>query len=191
MHSTLPEWLVHYDRMVWYYLNVQWHNEVMDFIMPFLRNQWFWTPLYLFLAIFMPLRFGKYGWFWCAAFIITFGLSDQLSAHLIKPIFARLRPCNDEELKQVVHLLVDCGSGKSFPSSHAANHFALAVFSAVSLSHISRWVWPVGLFWAASVAYAQVYVGVHFPLDVFCGGLLGAMVGWLTGRLFNKQFKLA
>lgn len=191
MHSTLPEWLLHYDRIAWYYLNTQWHNAFLDFVMPFLRNQWFWAPLYLFLAIFMPRTFGKYGWLWCAGFIITFGLSDQLSAHLLKPIFNRIRPCNDPVLSSLVHCIVPCGSGKSFPSSHAANHFALAVFSAKTLSHMYRGVWAAGLLWAASVAYAQVYVGVHFPLDVTAGGLLGAGVGWCTASFFNKKHKLA
>lgn len=191
MVRTLPEWLLRYDRMVWYYLNARWHNSLLDFIMPFLRNQWFWTPLYLFLAIFIPRRFGKHGWIWCAAFIITFGLSDQLSAHLVKPWFGRLRPCNDPYLADLVHIIVPCGSGKSFPSSHASNHFALAVFSSMTLGHLARWLWAVGLLWAASVAYAQVYVGVHFPLDVLCGGLLGAMVGWCTGKLFNTKYTLA
>jgi undecaprenyl-diphosphatase len=164
---------------------------VLDTVVPFLRNQWFWAPLYLFLLLFMPRTFGKYGWLWCAGFIVTFGLSDQLSAHLIKPIFGRLRPCNDPVLSTITHLLVDCGSGKSFPSSHAANHFALAVFSGVTLAHMARWVWLAGLLWAASVAYAQVYVGVHFPLDVTAGGLLGAGVGLLTGKLFNNRFRLS
>ena len=190
MHSTLPEWLLHYDRIAWYYLNTQWHNAFLDFVMPFLRNQWFWAPLYLFLAIFMPRTFGKYGWLWCAGFIITFGLSDQLSAHLLKPIFNRIRPCNDPALSSLVHCIVPCGSGKRFPSSHAANHFALAVFSAMTLGRMARWVWAAGLLWAASVAYAQVYVGVHFPLDVTAGGLLGAGVGWCTGTLFNKRYRL-
>ncbi|MBL7693021.1 MAG: phosphatase PAP2 family protein [Flavipsychrobacter sp.] len=191
MHSTLPQWLIEIDHRVWFYLNTRWHTPVLDTVMPFLRNQWFWAPLYLFLLLFMPRTFGKYGWLWCAGFLVTFGLSDQLSAHLIKPIFGRLRPCNDPFLAPITHLLVDCGSGKSFPSSHAANHFALAVFSGVTLAHMARWVWLAGLLWAASVAYAQVYVGVHFPLDVTVGGLLGAGVGLLTGKLFNNRFRLS
>ncbi len=191
MLNTLRNTIVHYDHIVWYYLNTRWHNSFLDIVMPFLRNQWFWAPLYLFLLLFMPKRFGKNGWIWCAAFLITFGLSDQLSAHLLKPLFHRVRPCNNPYFSGIIHLIVPCGGGKSFPSSHATNHFGLAVFSAVSLSHIAKWVWPAGLLWAASIAYSQVYVGVHFPLDVLCGGILGAMVGWCTGTLFNNKYKLA
>ena len=40
----------------------------------------------------------------------------------------RPRPCQTEQLKEEIHLAITCGSGYSFPSSHATNHFALAVF---------------------------------------------------------------
>ncbi len=190
MLSAFRDMIIYYDHVVWLYLNVRWHNAFLDTVMPFLRNQWFWAPLYLFLLIFMPARFGKKGWLWCSFFLITFGLSDQVSAHLMKPFFGRIRPCNDPLLSNLVHIIVPCGGGKSFPSSHAANHFALAVFSAISLGHLARWVWPVGLLWAAAVAYSQVYVGVHFPLDVFCGGIIGVCIGLLTGKVFNKRFLL-
>jgi undecaprenyl-diphosphatase len=191
MPKSLLDTVLYYDHVAWYYLNVRWHNDLLDLIMPFLRNQWFWAPLYLFLIIFMPRRFGKYGWLWCAGFLATFALSDQISASFLKPIFGRLRPCNDPYLSTLVHIIVPCGGGKSFPSSHAANHFSLALFSAVSLGHVARWVWPVALLWATSVSYAQVYVGVHFPLDVLCGGLLGASIGVLSGSVFNNRFRLA
>ncbi|MES2704745.1 MAG: phosphatase PAP2 family protein [Bacteroidota bacterium] len=190
MHSPLHDKLVYWDHVVWFYVNTQWHNRVLDVIMPFLRNQWTWSPLYLFLLLFMTSRFGKKGWFWCVAFLISFILSDQISATLIKPYIHRLRPCNNPALADIVHLLVPCGSGKSFPSSHATNHFSLAVFSSLTLGRYARWVWPVSLLWAFSVVYAQVYVGVHYPLDVICGGILGAVIGITTGTLFNRYIGL-
>lgn len=85
----------------------------------------------------------------------------------------------------MVHIIVPCGSGYSFPSSHAANHFALGVFMAITLKDKIKNIWWWTMIWAAAVAYAQVYVGVHFPFDVFCGGLLGAGVGRLTGYVFH------
>jgi undecaprenyl-diphosphatase len=190
MIKSLLETVMYLDYIVWGYLNVRWHNGFMDVIMPFLRNQWFWAPLYLFLLLFMPRRFGRNGWIWCSVFLITFGISDQLSATLLKPLFGRIRPCNDPYFSGIVHIIVPCGGGKSFPSSHAANHFSLAVFSAISLRHLARWVWPLALAWAIVVSYSQVYVGVHYPLDVLCGGLLGAVVGWGTGNAFNRRIEL-
>lgn len=183
--------VVYIDYTIWYYLNVAWQSSFMDTVAPFLRNQWFWAPLYLFLLIFMPSNFGRRGWLWCLAFLICFGIGDQISAHFIKPYIHRLRPCNDPVLQSVVHIIVPCGSGYSFPSSHATNHFALGIFSAITLQKIVKWIWPVALLWAISVSYAQVYVGVHFPLDVFCGGVMGIIIGFAVGKLFNKLYRLS
>jgi membrane-associated phospholipid phosphatase len=190
MLDTFVDTVIYYDHLVWYYLNTRWHNGLLDMIMPFLRNQWFWAPLYLFLVIYIPRRFGKLGWIWCAFFLITFGMSDQISASIMKPYFGRIRPCNDPALSNLVHLLVPCGGGKSFPSSHAANHFSLAFFSILSLKHIAKWIWIPALAWAISVSYAQVYVGVHFPLDVFCGAIIGVCIGIVTGNVFNRRYQL-
>ncbi len=190
MLEKLYDYIIYWDYTIWYYLNAAGHNSVLDFIVPFLRNQWTWAPLYLFLAIFMPLNFGRRGWMWCVFFLLTFSLSDYISASLIKPYFHRLRPCNNPYLFHVVHLLVPCGSGYSFPSSHAANHFGLAVFGGITLSTRFKWIWYATITWAVLVAYAQVYVGVHYPLDVTCGGLLGAVAGLLTGKTYNRIYNL-
>lgn len=186
--ETAGEILINLDHLAWYYLNVLGHTPFLDAVIPYLRNQWTWAPLYLFLAVFMPLNFGRKGVMWCVFFLLTFSFSDYISASVIKPHFVRLRPCNDPELSKMVHLLVPCGSGYSFPSSHAANHFALAVFSIVSLRHLMKKIWLIAMLWAILVIYAQVYVGVHFPLDVVCGGLLGALTGIITGKVYNRIY---
>jgi undecaprenyl-diphosphatase len=85
---------------------------------------------------------------------------------------------------------VPCGSGLSFPSSHAANHFSISVFTGVTLGWYKKWIWPAVIAWAALVCYAQVYVGLHYPLDVFSGALLGALTGAATGKFFNRRFGL-
>ena len=179
-----------WDHTAWYYINTQWHNPVLDFVVPFFRNPIFWAPLYLFLAIFIPLNFGRKGFLWCAGFLITFMCADQATSNYIKPYFHRIRPCNNPALNGIVRVLVPHSNGFSFPSSHAANHFALALFCAITLGHLHKWIWPTALLWAAVVAYSQVYVGVHYPFDVFCGGILGILIGICTGKIFNRFFAL-
>lgn len=178
------------DKNAWYHINVLWQNDVLNTIAPILRNPNTWIPLYVFLAIYIPYKFGRKGFYWCLGFIITFALSDYTSASIIKPWVQRIRPCNDPDLKQKVHLLIDCGVGYSFPSSHATNHFALAFFMLITLHKYYKWVWFPALLWAFSVAYAQVYVGVHFPLDILCGGLLGIIIGLFSGMFFKKKVGL-
>ena len=191
MLNSLRNTILHWDLVVWYYMNTQWHNSFLDVVIPFLRNQYFWAPLYLFLLLFMPSKFKMKGWVWCVGFLVSFMISDQVSASLLKPIFHRLRPCNTPALSGIIHLIVPCGSGLSFPSSHAANHFSMGIFSAVTLGRRVKWIWPVAIGWAAVVSFAQVYVGVHYPLDVTCGGILGTAIGICTGTIFNNYFDLA
>lgn len=189
MLKNLHDLLIYWDFTAWYYLNTQWVNDVFDVIMPFVRNQWTWAPLYLFLLIYMPLNFGRSGWMWCVFFLLTFALGDYFSASIVKPHYLRLRPCNNPYIRDVVHLLVPCGSGFSFPSTHATNHFALGIFSGLTLGRHYKWVWWAAILWAISVGYAQVYVGVHFPGDVIVGGAIGSIAGLITGSIYNRVYK--
>ena len=88
-----------------------------------------------------------------------------------------------------MHLLVSCGGGLSFVSSHAANHFGLAVFLSVVLGKRFPWVVPILIFWAAVISIAQVYVGVHYPIDITGGALLGICFGYVAGRLVTRWTK--
>lgn len=188
MLQQLQDLLIYWDFTAWFYLNTQWINDVFDALMPYIRNQWTWAPLYLFLLIFMPLNYGRKGWMWLVFFLLAFAIGDFLSASIIKPYYLRLRPCNNPYIKDIVHLLVPCGSGYSFPSSHATNHFALGIFAAMTVGAKYKWVKPAAILWALSVGYAQVYVGVHYPGDVLAGAMLGTLTGWLVAKLYNKVY---
>lgn len=190
MVQKLHDLLIYLDFTMWYYLNTVWHNSVLDAVVPFFRNQWTWAPLYLFLLFFMLMNYKRRGMMWCVFFLLSFALSDYISASVFKDIFHRIRPCNNPALNEIAHVIVPCGGGYSFPSSHAANHFALAVFSGITLRPYVRWIWPAAITWAALVAYAQVYVGVHYPWDVICGALFGTAMGMLTSNVFNKVYGL-
>lgn len=174
------------DHQLFKAINTGLSNSFFDFLMPILRDKYTWVPLYLFLIFIWVQKFGKAGWLMVLFTLLCFAVSDYTSASIIKPAVARLRPCNELEFKEQVNNLVRCGSGYSFPSSHAANHFALALFFITLFYKKWKWVLPLALLWAASIAFAQVYVGVHFPIDVLSGALLGALIGYLMGLLFLR-----
>ncbi len=180
--------LIQFDHQLFLGINQGLSNAFFDWLMPLLRNRYFWAPLYLFLIVFLPRHYGKAGYLCILFLLLTFALSDFTSSSLIKPLAGRLRPCNEPGFNQEINSLVACGTGYSFPSSHATNHFALAVFLITVFFKSWKPILPLGLLWAASIAFAQVYVGVHFPLDIFAGALLGSLIGSITGTVFYQLY---
>jgi membrane-associated phospholipid phosphatase len=184
--------LVQWDQRLFEKINGDWANPFFDAVMPFLRHSLSWVPLYMFLLVFVLMNFKVKGIWWAVLFLSTVALTDMTGTYVFKHEFERLRPCSDPDFFDHVRLLLKhCAGGYGFISNHAANHFGMAVFFFVTFRHLlKKWVW-VGLLWAASIAYAQVYVGVHYPLDVICGALLGLAFGITTGTFFNKRFGFA
>ncbi len=167
--------LLQLDASLFRFINHQLGNSAFDALMPFLRERWFWAPLYTFFVLFALLNFDFYRkWAFVLGIVAVFGFADFTSSTLIKKNVQRIRPCNDPAMQ--VELRTDCGSGFSFTSSHATNHFAIAVYLIAFFAPLFRHLKPLLLLWAASVAFAQVYVGVHYPFDVICGGLLGGAI---------------
>lgn len=169
------------------HVNQQWGSDFLDTVLPFFRESIFWVPLYLFLAIFVTSNFGAKGWWWILGVILTAALADIVSSQLIKENIMRMRPCQDPDVAPQLRFFINyCPRSSSFTSSHATSHFAQAMFFFLTLRHLSKWV-ALFFLWAFMIAYTQVYVGVHYPFDVFCGGLLGCLLGFLMAKLFRKQ----
>lgn len=180
--------LIQLDHQLFIGINQGMANPFFDWLMPLLRNRFFWSPLYLFLIIFLIRHYKKDGVICILFLLLTFALADYFSASVVKHIFERLRPCNEPGFNASVRSLVSCGSGFSFPSSHATNHFAIAMF--LTTVFYKRWkpLLPLSFLWAFSIAFAQVYVGVHFPIDVITGALLGCLIGYVTGTICHTSF---
>lgn len=181
--STLLQW----DEYLFQIINGQWHNDVLDFIMPWWRDKKFWIPAYLAGAGYLVWKYKWRSFFFILSIALTIGVSDTLSSKVIKKTVKRDRPCRNEALAEDLNLLVHCGGGYSFTSSHATNHFALAVFLITLFGGMRRYWKYLLLGWAASIAFGQVYVGVHYPIDVLAGALLGTMIGWLIALLLKRS----
>jgi undecaprenyl-diphosphatase len=175
------------DKAVFAVLNGKWTNPFFDTIMPWVRDSKNWVPFYVLILTFLFYKWGKGAWKWLLMVGINIALTDQISSHFFKPIFHRLRPCADPEIMNHSRLLLDhCSGGFSFTSSHAANHFGLAMFIVMTLQPLLKKYRFIFLLWAGLISYAQVYVGVHFPLDVFAGAIIGISVGYLNSKLYHK-----
>ncbi|MES1198197.1 MAG: phosphatase PAP2 family protein [Chitinophagaceae bacterium] len=191
MESSLWKLLEQWDKWLFIQINNYWTNPFFDTVMPFIRNPLVWAPLYLFFLLFVLLNFKTKGLWWFVLVLSTVALTDLTGTYIFKHSFQRLRPCSDPDFIGHVRLLLKHCGGYSFISNHAANHFGMATFIFITLRHNFRnWAW-IAILWAACIAYAQVYVGIHYPLDVFCGALLGMIFGLSMGVFFNKRFGFA
>ncbi|HEY1871670.1 MAG TPA: phosphatase PAP2 family protein, partial [Chitinophagaceae bacterium] len=175
---TILQNLESFDRWLFHKINGQWTNPFFDFIFLFFRQANFWMPLYLFVFVFVIANFKRNAWWWVIFFVCTVALTDMTGTRVFKHVFERLRPCNDPGFAPSVRLLLnECAGGYSFVSNHAANHFGLATFFYFTMrNYIPKWAW-IGWVWAFSIGYAQIYVGIHYPLDVVGGAILGILFG--------------
>ena len=173
MIETLEE----LDRSLFLLLNGL-HHDSVDQIMIWLSDKFIWIPFYvLLIGLIVRKHEFKSLLLVIPALILLVVLSDQISVHLFKNGFERLRPCHDAGLQQLIHLVGNCGGQFGFVSSHAANTFALASFLIYVMK--SKSIFYIMIIWAFAVSYSRIYLGVHYPGDV----LVGAVVGWLIGYL--------
>jgi membrane-associated phospholipid phosphatase len=177
------EQIIKLDHQVFHAINTGMSNAFFDWLMPILRNKKVWIPLYIFVIAYFTYNYKLKGLYLVLFLAAAVGIADSTSAGIIKPLVNRNRPCQEVSYKQEVISRVACGTGKSFPSSHATDHFAIAIFMITVFFRKWKWIIYVGIFWAAAISFAQVYVGVHFPIDVIFGMLWGSLIGFLVAKL--------
>ncbi len=185
---AFPGWLNNIDTQ--FFLSVNGcHSKYFDAFFTLFTNMVTWIPFYLLILYLIIKKYNQHG-FWVVLFLIaSLVLSDQLSV-LIKVLVERLRPSHEPLLLGKVNLPVGEGGMYGFVSSHAANVFAFTVLLG-SLAKNRRLV-ALLVGWSLVTIYSRVYVGVHYPLDVFCGSLLGILVGWGMYKLlmwFDFRFQ--
>lgn len=170
-------------------VNTEWISGAGDFIFPILRYPKNWIPLYVFLLCYAIFKFRWKALPWILFAVTCITLTDQISSHVLKGFFDRLRPCQQPGLREMARLLVDhCPENASFPSSHAVNHFGIATFFFFTLRvYFKQWTWLFFL-WAGAICYAQVYVGVHYPGDVLGGAVLGFLLGLIPTFFFRRYY---
>ena len=163
------------------------HQPWLDQPMVIISGKLTWIPLYLFLIYLVYQKHNHHVWKSFLYLLSTVIFADQVSSSILKPLFKRLRPCHVEEFQSWIHLPDGCGSLYGFCSSHAANSFAVAIgFYLVTKNK------PVSillLIWATLIAYSRVYLGAHYPLDVFTGAIVGSIGAFILFQAYVKLTK--
>jgi len=188
LKDGLLNFILKLDRWLLLKINHDWSNPFFDSIFPLWRHSDIWIPLYFFLFVFMILNFGLRSFYWMLFLGLTAGVCDQISSSFVKELFDRLRPCRDPSLAEQLRLLLNyCPSSGSFTSSHATNHFGVAMFIYITMKDVFKRSGKLFFVWAATICYGQVYVGVHYPLDVIGGAILGCGIGYTIAYIFNSS----
>ena len=181
------EQLLHIDTEILLAIN-GWHAPWADTLMWIISAKTTWIPLYLLLVGLLVWRYRKPAlttvkWLekvpvyvvMIVVIVLAVGAADFIASGILKDLVARPRPTRVPELEGVLHLVNNYRSGQyGFVSSHAANTMACGLlFSLIWRKKIAT----IGLMlWVAMNCYSRMYLGVHYPLDIIGGLLVGALM---------------
>ena len=170
--------IVEIDKQIMVFLNKTISNPIFDFIMPIITNQNFLVFFGLILIGYLAYFGGKRGRITIVLLLIAAGFSDAICFQIIKPWVGRIRPSH--EFYEYINLLVSKGGKYSFPSNHAANSFVFATVLSYfyDRNRISLYIL------ASTIAFSRVYVGVHYPLDIIFGSIIGYIISWIILSLW-------
>ncbi|MEY4351496.1 MAG: hypothetical protein RL078_1575 [Bacteroidota bacterium] len=188
----MTDFILQIDRGILLLINGM-HTPWLDEVMWLISSKWVNFPVAIFLIYYLQKTnsWRKTGLLFLMVIFVV-AISDTISTHLFKDVFQRLRPSHEPLLqaKLFFHIMPDfkpyLGGKYGFVSSHAANIFAVLAFLWPNFK-LDKSVASAFVIWGVLVCLSRVYLGVHYPTDIICGGLLGLLIGSSLRRyLFSK-----
>jgi undecaprenyl-diphosphatase len=180
MLDAILRWDEHSFRL----LNGNWHNPILDHVLPFVTDAGNFVLPFMVAGIIILWVGRVRGLRFLMLAVISVVVADAIGTYFFKYSFLRARPCI---ALAEVRLLVGCTSLPSLPSNHAVNASVLATLASLYMPRL--WLPPTAL--ALLVGYSRVYVGVHYPLDVLGGGVLGIVAALVFSALMNRLWPLS
>ena len=166
------------------------NNVILDQLAMVLTSGVTWIPLYVVLFIVVMRNnetMMQIGLVVGSAFLCIL-FADGFADGIIKPLAERWRPSNDPLVKYSVQVVDNLRmKDYSFCSAHAANTMSLAVF--FSLLIRCRMVTITMVVWSLVNCWTRLYLGVHYPLDVLTGIVLGGVVGFLVYLFYHRMYR--
>jgi undecaprenyl-diphosphatase len=161
------------------------HNSFFDVIMWAMSDKLIWLPLYA-NVVFILIRIWRKDAVWAIlALIVCIVLCDQIASGILKTWVQRPRPTHATDLTGMIHTLHGYVGGKyGFVSSHASNSFGFALLTALIFRNKGYSITII--LWASIIAYSRIYLGVHYPLDILGGALVGIGSAYFCYLLLKK-----
>jgi Membrane-associated phospholipid phosphatase len=183
------DFLVNLDKQLFIQINSHWTATWADHFFPFITDlhktiQFKVIMIPLLIALFIWRRGLKKGIMIFLFAVAALGISDGFSNYAIKKTVQRPRPADtisDPQFQSQVQVRAPFG-GYSFVSNHSVNMFCIATFLSIVFPVSRRWLFAL----AVTVGYSRIYNGVHFPLDVLGGAVVGITFGILMAKAYSK-----
>ncbi|MBF2709378.1 phosphatase PAP2 family protein [Flavobacterium soyangense] len=170
------------DEKLFIYLNGL-GSETYDGLWLLITKQINWLPLFILLLYFILKKLGTKQTLFLLLFVATLLLFTDQITNLSKNGFQRLRPCNNLAINSFIRV-VQVRKSFSFFSGHAANTMAVTTFLYHILKDKFKYFGLLFL-WPLIFAYSRIYLGLHYPLDIICGYLCGAILGFLMFKVYR------
>ncbi len=165
------------------------HSPFMDNAILILTDFWFFVGVVCCIFIYSGIRQGyRTALVFCLLLVFAVGCTDYLCASIIRPAVQQLRPTNpDNPVSAMLHIVRGYIGGKyGFPSCHAANSFAIAVYS--TLWFRRKWLAALLIGWALLECYTRLYLGVHYPSDIVFGMAVGSLIAYIVYSLSKRIY---
>ena len=163
---------IDYSILFWIHANLS--SVALDISMPFITDEQNWRIPITLLIFVLGFKTGTKGKLCLGILIISLALTDAICGHILKPFFERIRPSHLN--LDGINLIVSKGGKWSMPSNHAANMFSLATVLSYFYKRFRLSLFALAII----IAFSRVYVGVHYPLDVIFGAIIGYILSWIV-----------
>jgi membrane-associated phospholipid phosphatase len=176
------------DLSILYFFNQTLASPAMDAVMAALTSVKWWMPVYILSGIYLIWKYKWRGVIVLLSAVLVVAFTDQLAQLVLKPLADRLRPCADvagQTVVEWIRLPIGMRHGPSFPSSHALNNAAVALF--FGLVFRNKTVLCVLLALATLVGISRMYLGLHYPTDILGGLILGSIIGSAFALLYQRM----
>ena len=159
------------DLFLFHLINHSLANSFFDWLMPLFDKPKGWIPFILIFWLLMVYKDQKHRKMLLILVPLTILCCDQFGG-FIKDFGLRDRPWFALGIENVHHLGGMGGKHASFPSNHASNISGISFLFSFIYPHLRHYFWG----FAILIMYSRVYIGVHYPLDVFTGFMLGTLI---------------
>ncbi|XLS28341.1 phosphatase PAP2 family protein [Flavobacteriaceae bacterium M23B6Z8] len=181
------EQLHHYDKSLFLYLN-QLSGSSLDSFWILITQIYTWIPLFLFMLWLVFKNYTKKQAITITIIVFITLFFTLFFTEMVKSWVGRLRPNNDDTMLASLIKVLQSPRDFSFFSGHASNSFAIATLLYLVLRNSVKYVGFIFI-WPVLFSLSRIFVGVHYPSDIFAGALVGFFIGLVFHRFLVWRLK--